>query len=357
MKSTFRSFIVVGLTLLAGSTHAARTSSVGASVLVLEGQADNYLSLPYPAPSLCTCEVAGLGSDFLVLSGNPDFGDAVFDASALYYAEFTTGDLAGVRYDIVGYNSQTLFLETLGDDLKNHPAGEIALDEQVRITPYWTITQVFGDSVDSLGIEPSHSPLAVTDLLLLPDNQTVGTDKLPEAYYFLEGQGWRSLDNPTVDRGSVRLLPGNGIIVRRRTAGSIELLTSGLKRFFPASMYIQGGTGISGNDNLLSVPYPEPVSLNQLGLTEPQADGVPAFRSSPNPFAIRDRLFLPESGAEGSFRSLYYLEGVGWVEEGMDPTPLGETVMIQPGSAFFLRKADTSLSTDWRFTPPTVGNN
>lgn len=332
---------------------AASASPGGAVVVTLKGGSDNYISLPFTDESVGTGAVAAVGEELIVLDAttNPLEGlEEVpeFDERGLYFAEFTSGDLAGIRYDIIGYSNNTLFLETFGDNLRNHPAGLILLDDQVRIVPHWTLGQVFGTSAESLIIEPTVTPLAPADIVMLPDNSKIGTDKTPSAYYFLAGRGWRSLANPTADAADVLIRPGQGMIVRRRSAGDIQLVTFGNSRYFPFSEFVQGGDGLSANDNLLSLQWPDPVSLEDSGLTDTGGDGIQAFKSSPNSIYWNDILILfqPDSDIPELF---YHVADEGWFRVNGSGEPVGEDTVINPGSAFYIRKDKNAISTDWFF--------
>lgn len=345
--------IACGFSLVQAET-VGNVSPGGATVITLVGNADNYISLPYPDANLCTCQVSAVGQTLLVLQGGEEAlanlpQEVVFDDDALYYIEFMTGDLAGVRYDIVGESSGNLFLDTQGDDLRNHPVGNIALDDQLRIVKHWTLASVFGDDPSNLIIEPTVIPIAIKDIIFIPDNLRVGINKTPDSYYYLVGRGWRSLTDPQTDRGGLKILPGEGVIVRKRVAQDSQLISVGNNRIFPFSQYVPGGSPTSPNDLILSLQYPEAVALNDAGLTDGSHDGISPFKPSASPLAIQDRLFIYAAGSTQPL-SLYYLDGRGWVDSATNQE-VGATVTIEPGSAFYLRKTANSEATDWFFQP------
>lgn len=337
----------------APSVYASSASPGGAVVIELTGEQDNYIALPFPKDELCTCKVAAVSSDFLILSPDTDTLDevpagVVFDANRYYYAEFTTGELAGTRYDILAYSGGTLFLDTQGDDLTAHPAGAIELDDQVRVVPHWRLGDVFGRDLASLIIEPTLTPALVKDVIFLPDNLRVGTDKTPAGYYFLSGFGWRLLGDPATDRAEELLPPGTGMIVRRRSSGDIQLITFGTNRHFPFAQYVQGGDGSSGNDSLLSLQFADPVKLDDSKLTDLGNDGTPVFQPSANDLFLNDILFVYSPGSPTP-NMYYYLDGVGWKDADTGDSGVGATVELSPGAAFYIRKADSSASSDWIF--------
>ncbi|MGJ8638988.1 MAG: TIGR02597 family protein [Opitutaceae bacterium] len=335
------------------SLFASSTSPGGAVVIELKGGQDNYIALPFPNDELCTCKVAAVGEELIVLSPDTDtLGEAppevVFDDNRFYYAEFTTGELAGTRYDILAYSGGTLFLDTQGDDLRSHPAGTIGLDDQLRIVPHWRLGDVFGRDAASLIIEPTLTPALIRDVIFLPENLRIGTDKTPSGYYFHSGVGWRLLGDPATDRADELLPPGMGVIVRRRSVGDIQLITYGTNRHFPFAQYVQGGDGSSGNDSLVSLQFADPVKLDDTQLTEPGNDGIPVFQPSSNDFFLNDILFVysPDSPTPKMY---YYLDGTGWKDADTGDASVGTTVELEPGAAFYIRKAQSSQSSDWVF--------
>lgn len=336
--------------LLAGVGFAQDSGSVspgGATIMSLSGNADNYLSIPYQNESVATLRIGAVSESFVVLNGDISAITSLpFDEDGLYYAEFTTGDLAGIRYDIIALSNRTLFLEALGDDLRNHPSGSIVLDDQIRIIKHWLLGDIFGNSDETIILEPTVSTLAIKDLVFVPNNLLVGINKTPESFYYKAGSGWRSLKNPVVDRGNTKIYPGQGIVVRRRIAESTDLVSFGNNRFFAFSVYVQGGDGSSGNDSLLSLQYPEPVMLKDSGLADQQPDGNYAVTPSPSPMSIVDELYLYTPGSSVP-NVVFYWAGNGWYDLGGNP--VGESLVIEPGSAFFIRKNSNSESTDWKF--------
>ena len=281
-----------------------------------------------------------------MLGGNlASIKDLPFDAEGLYYAEFTTGDLAGVRYDILSLSSTTLFMDTLGDDLRSHPGGTIVLDDQVRIVRHWTLNDIFGSDDNLIVLEPTTSLFALKDVVYVPDNLQIGINKTPRTFYYKAGAGWRTLQNPVVDQGNFKILPGQGLIVRRRVAADTQLVSFGNNRFFPFSVYVQGGDGSSGNDSLLSLQFPKPVTMLESGLAELQADGNPVVEPSPSILQIKDQIMLYEPGSDAPI-ILFYLASQGWrTMNGSN----ADGLLIKPGSAFYIRKGAQSLSTDWKF--------
>ncbi len=325
--------------------------SGGATLIPLYGQSDNFISVPFNPPILATFQVSAVGQGFLILStaggvleGFPGEG-VTFDVRGLYFVEFKTGNLQGVRYPVIGYSNRNLFLDTQGDDLRNHPAGTIAIDEQICIFRHWTLGRVFGETVDELVIEASPTSFAIRDLVLVPENQRIGVNKTPVSYYFRAGHGWRRIGDPTTDQKDVVIEPGQGLIVRKRSAGDVELVSFGDNGVFRFATYVQGGDGVSGNDVLLGIRHPEVITLAQANLTAPGPDGVPTLRPSPSLLQVLDRLFIYQPGV-ATPAGYFFVTGLGWRDatgQEVDPAQ----ILLVPGQAFFVRKSATSASTDW----------
>jgi len=226
MKTRFLLPLLAGLLALpaAGIAVTVATPPAGYARIAAGGGRDNWLSLPLVRRAEFIGRVASIGPATLTFSGPAWPADAYAPAATgAYYAQFVTGNLAGMTYKVLGNTANQLTLATAGDDLGVHGLGPIVTGtagDLVRLRPYWTIADVFGHEIGDLRLAPvaALAPVLYTegDALLLPDNQSPGTEKLPAATIaFVTGQGWRRSDQSAVDAGATGLPPGVPFVWRR----------------------------------------------------------------------------------------------------------------------------------------------
>jgi uncharacterized protein (TIGR02597 family) len=217
----------VGVNCASGDTVTA-TPPAGYYKLVAQGASDTWLSVPLVARSAALARVASVGASTLSLSLATVPVDHAYRpvAGAVYYAQFTSGNLEGLCYPIIDSLGATLTLDTQGDTLIAHPLGSVVVGEggdRVRIRAGWTVADLLGRTADDLLMDPV-SALAPAhyesgDAVLLPDTVSLGLEKNPAATLsYVAGAGWRQRGQPDLDVGDTLVLPGVPFIVRRQSA-------------------------------------------------------------------------------------------------------------------------------------------
>ena len=114
--------------------------------------------------------------------------------------------------------------------------------------------------------------------------------------------------------------------------------------------FVPGGDGTSANDSYISLIHPKAVTLDQSGLrSDDQANSV--IKDSPNDFAREDELLAFSDNATGfnnaPSATYYYRAGQGWKQVGGGGAIVGSTVVLQPGTAYIVRKKSQNPGVDW----------
>lgn len=352
MKRLIVSIFLFGLHGFLGVVHAQTPFEGGAVAIRLEGNTDNYISIPFVRQATVHGTVESISANtvtFQNVDWIPDefkFEEGVQNAT--FYLLFVNGALEGVHYDIIGNTVDTLILDTQGDDLTNHPLGNIRVDDQIKIIAHWTLGDLFGSTDEDIVIEPSPSQFFIRDIVFLP--QHVEPFRI-QRYVYYSGVGWRPFGDLVNDRTHTIVQPQQGIIIRRRVPEPVTLFSNGNVRKHKTVTYVHGSsTGI--HYAFLGNSHSDAVSLDDLGLVN-SAPELSAVTPSPNPFVVEDVLFSSFDNGQGGkvVRSFYYLNNIGWIEFGAGFTPVGHSVSIEPGVSFVIRKKRGNLGADWVFQP------
>lgn len=346
------------------SIHAqtsATTDPVGFYKITLTGASDNYIALPMARDAVFAGTVAGsiTANSFTVNagSGSPNWTASQFVYAnpaqrETYYAEFTSGALRGLYYKVTANGTNSLTLDTEGDSLLLHalpgaPTAALLAGDGVKLRPYWRIKDVF-EVAGAPVIEARPNSFTAKDDLLFFNYTTVGTNKpASTTIYYLTGQGWRS--SVAGDFADYLLKPNEAFIVRRRNAASLDLTNTGWVLMNRGIAFVNGGNGSVNNDTYISINRPAPVKLDDSGLRLADQTKSPII-DSPNSFTINDTLLSWNAGAglnRPPSNTYYYLAGQGWRQTGNGSTTIGQTVFLNPGQAYILRKKAANAGRDW----------
>ena len=361
------STLALGLALF-GSISArieavdAYTDPVGYYTLTIQGGSDNVMSLPMVRDAVFSGTVSGgiTATGFTALAGtqSPGWTASQFKYAApaqpqTFYVEFTSGQLKGLYYKIDDNGTNTVSLDTEGDSLLDHDFPTVAnqalaVGDSFKIRPYWRVKDVLEVSGAPV-IEGSPDIETQKDQVLFPNYTAVAVNKAPSLilYYDLGQGGWRRSTDETTDWGNHVIRPNEAFIVRRRNATSVPLTNLGGVLVNTAISFVPGASQTSGNDTYISIARPAPVSLDDSGLSA-------LVKPSPDIESIEDQVFAfgstPGMNRAPSER-YFYLQGAGWRKFPDDVTNVGQTVKLEPGKAYILRKKSTNVGGDWINTP------
>jgi uncharacterized protein (TIGR02597 family) len=233
--------ILLGALLLGASgaraTEISATPPAGYFKVTARGGSDTWVSLPLVQRTSWVGRVTAVAADRVTLETTASVGDdeAAPSAAGWYYAEFGTGALAGLAYPVLSNTDGTFVLKTRGEDLTAHALGAVvtgAAGDVVRIRSGWTLAGVFGAGADGVFAESpafTGGVYLAGDAVLIPDNETIGTEKKPAGFFaYVGGAGWRRRgDGADTDAGAQALDPGVPFIVRRGSAASAQVVLLG----------------------------------------------------------------------------------------------------------------------------------
>jgi uncharacterized protein (TIGR02597 family) len=352
---TFAAALTAGWPAISAGESVSYTPPAGYFALPVKARSDNYVSLPLVPKAVGFGTVSAAGRDRVTI-GSKRWNSGQFRRKAgapkpSFVAEFVTGPLRGISYEVLDNNTDTLVLDTQGDDLTNHPRGSISFGDVVRLRPLWTAAAVFGDSEANLQIAPKPNPLRSGDSIILPNNSGVGYNKAPDAQLsFVRNAGWRSsTGDQSIDRADYPFIPGQPMNIRRLATQDTAIITLGHVTRGRQAVYIPDGAA-AGNDVFVGLLRPETVSLEDSGLIDVDRPELSAFQASENAVFRADELmsFGSDSGLNQTpQRSFYYLASRGWREAGSPGIEVGRSITLEPGRAYLLRKKASSPGGDW----------
>lgn len=164
------------LTLLLSGIGPAQSTSysppAGYFQLTIAGNRDNHVSIPLVRPAALFFKIASADKTILTSSARKwskgEFRSADGDPSRVFYAEFCSGALKGVRYRVLDNSEDALYLDTQGDDLNAHSMGAVGFDDLVRLRESWRVGSVFGATDQDLSLEPRADALTPSDSVSRP---------------------------------------------------------------------------------------------------------------------------------------------------------------------------------------------
>ena len=377
---TFTLGLPLAAAILVGSFYStaqaqttATTDPVGFYTIAVAGASDNLISVPMVRDAVFAGTVAGsvAAASFTVNAGStsPNWTASQFVYSAAtqpltYYAEFTSGPLQGLYYRITANTTNSLTLDTEGDDLTLHPltgnaTAALAIGNSLRIRPYWRISEVLQNGASPV-IEAWPDADTVKDEVLIPNYTAVSQNKAPNLslHYDTSLAGWRAFGDDSTNYGNYILRPNEAFIIRRRNAAALSITSLGSVLLNRTISFVPGGSATKGNDTFISIARPAAVTLNASGLRI--ADQTKSLiTDSPDSDTITDQLlaYTPGTGFNRApNQTYYYLQGAGWRKFPDDITDVGATVSLSPGTTYIVRKKVNSSGRDW-INDPNYTNN
>jgi uncharacterized protein (TIGR02597 family) len=354
--------LVASIAMLAAPAFAqttATTDPVGFITLNVSGASDNAMSVPMVRDAAFAGAVNGsiTANSFTVTGAAWTADQFVFNSTTqpnTYYCEFATGPLQGLYYLITANGPDSLTLDMEGDSLLAHvlpsnASAALASGNSIRIRPYTRIKDLFENAGTPI-IEPRPNAFTAKDDILFPNYTAVGTNKAASlTVYYVTGQGWRAAGQGAADFANTILRPSEAFIVRRRNASPLTITNMGSVLMNQAVSFIPGGNGTSANDIYISVNRPAPVKLDDSGLRIAD-QSLSLVKDSATAFSRQDELLAFSAGAglnAAPSSTYYYLAGSGWRKVSSADTTIGQTVFLEPGKSYILRKKAANSGRDW----------
>lgn len=255
---------------------------------------------------------------------NGTWTDSQFGTNGLpSYVEFDNGWTA----DIADCSAAGHCL-TLAGNL----SGAVTNGAAYRIHQHFTISTMFGTN-NEVGIKSGLNP-TTSDNILLENPQT---QQVLTIFYYDDGtyRGWLHADYSPADNEII--YPEQGVMVRRRLSGDVNLYLAGPVKTGVTVVTIDPGNNLVGT--LKSIT---PMALSGLNLYT--GDPTTGIASGLN-LTTSDNLVVvqPDSSVQMYF---YYQDPTyqGWFDAAYNPA---DSVQINPGSAFFVHRRTPNPSFNW----------
>jgi len=356
MKS--RALILLFLSFLGQLAHGwaqevVATAPAGYFTITARGGSDTILSLPLVRRSHYIGRLDSITADTMTFSSvqwTPSEFAPTSDGS--YYAQFVSGPLAGVNYRITDNSANSLSVETNGDNLTGHILGQIATGtagDVVRIRKLWTVGAVFGVIESDTLLAPTENLDSVAyrdgDLILVPDNFSIGVDKQPAfKTSFLSGAGWRLLGQPSIDGRAIPFWPGVPFTLRRHDASPVDTIIVG---YVPTESIAVRTPALSSTevvDVSIAPAYPYSVNLQSSNLGSVVETSV-NFEEARDVFLIYS---VSRRGFALPFEERTFRTDVDWLS---GATPANNYPLI-PGAGYVLRLKGARPVRYWIQLPP-----
>jgi uncharacterized protein (TIGR02597 family) len=331
------------------STDSVASEAAGFYKLPLLGNSDTMVSVPFLRTAEELGAVASVSGNSVQIRGAPSWpvnywAYAPGTRTNTYYLIFRSGAQEGDLFTITGNTADTVTLDLQGESL-----GAVAPGDRVTIVPYWTLGTIFpaGQFINS-----SPTPGNRGTEVLVPDVGGAGINlSTARTYYFWNG-AWRQVGQGSAIKNDDVLLPDMYFWVRQNVPGNAELIVSGSVLASRLRTLVRRSSA-SKQDNILALPRPAAVTLNQSGLMANNA-----FRASPTPGNRLDELFIFDNSLAAKNKSAsaaYYYFSIGasgaWRKVGTGLTDVGNDAVFPPGSGVILRSGLGSTSDTWANSP------
>jgi len=352
---TFRLAIVLAACAasLANADVVVTTPAVGYQKLLARAESDTRLSIALVKRPVLTGRVTAVAASSIALSGVA-LTDGFFAAgpSGSYHAQVLTGGLAGLCFPIVGNTSETISLDTQGDDLTNHPLGSLLTGvsgDVVRIRSFWSIGDIWGSDVASLLLDSIDNlptgPYATGDAVFLPDAIAPGTDKKPSAtLYYVSGHGWRTTIEPDANAVLTPLPPGRPFKVRRHNSLPAEALVIGDAPSEPFRLRIPALSAGQEMDVDVALARSTPTTLALSGLF---SSGTETVLNASNALLDPVDLLIEYNSDRHGFslpsEQRYHVVGAGW----FDAAGSADSHVLMPGEGYVLRLRGERAARYW----------
>jgi hypothetical protein len=286
---------------------------------------DTWLAFPLRDRAVFSARVASVQFGGVGLTGLATVPDGTFSSAAnepRYYAEFVSGNLAGLVCAIITQTGGVLTLDTEGISLLDHPLGAVLVGagaDVIRIRRAWTVESLFEREqvvFSARAYEVQSEGLTLTGLSTVPDDSYSASHGQPRYYAeFVSGN-----------------LTGQVYAIVAQSGGALTLDTGGLSLLAHPLGSIAVGAGA------------DVVRIRQASATvlDPVADLPGAI------YVAGDALLLPERGVGNvdmpEKARIAYQQGAGWRASDAPTTGAGQRSIL-PGRVLGVRRnAETELA-------------
>ncbi len=318
------------------------TNPVGFNKVVCLGGADTVVSVPFvrqPAleAKVQTSAVAAANRVQLTVAGNTSWTGDQF--AGTHYVRFITGSRAGQWYDIVNNSSNTLMLDTAGDNLANN----VAAEDRFILAPHWTLDSLFPPADQNNGPgsvihrSASHNKPDRRTEVELP-NLAEGTNLPAGPIFYLTDNGWHIEADGTPFAGSTIIPPNSSFVIRHYPGHSTTTFAPSGSVLMGPEVVTLATSANSLQDNEIAVTRPLPIALDAAELETAFVESL-----GHRPFQMRDSVMIYDNAQNaGKVNSATYYRFAGnWYRDiGMrDENPMAnEEIVFRPGHGVIIRK-------------------
>jgi uncharacterized protein (TIGR02597 family) len=316
----YRALAGLFLTVLVIPAISATTETVGCYPIALPSGTDSRIGIPLERNPVFRGRVESVAGTTLTVEGEPGWesGSLAGGRGEYFYCQVRDGELAGMTLPILANDERSITVSLEGED----PAvlGAALSGAGISVVPCWTPESLFAQS------QPADKTILFVYCIESP-----GVNKVPAAVLtYFAGYGW--YDGSFAPADTHPLQPHAGLVVRvPERAEPVMLNVVGRVPTTETRRVVSGYAESIGTDTLVTLPFPEAISLGAAGLN------------------LQDRVNLfvyenPQGFNPVPSKVLTYYVGFGWYDQVFKPADAFE---LKPGVAYVLRLPRLTVYTEW----------
>jgi uncharacterized protein (TIGR02597 family) len=277
------------------------------------------------------------GSAVLTLLGTPGLTANAFQGT--HFVKFTSGGSEGKFYTVSSNTVSTITIALNGDTLAALTGNTLI------VSKFWTLGELFVPAASTTDPATTGNAVVVTSQILakkteilLPNVSAVGVNPSSIGIYFVLNGAWRKNGaSLTTSFDNTQLWPDKYFTIRQPALASATTYTvSGEVELGKMGINLVTQNSVK-QDNVVSIPRPVDVTLNQLAL-----GGTAAFMTTTSTLAKNDELLVFDNALAKKNRSasaIYFYYSGAWRKTGAPITTDFGTDTIKAGAGFIVRKA------------------
>lgn len=259
---------------------------------------------------------------------------------------------AGRAYRIRSHTRTAVVIE-----YQDHfPKKDYSRGDEIELVPYPTLDDLFpAETQTTFAESEGYLPLQrKTELLVFETERPEATDATPPLSFFVTADGWKQVTNAgVVSAGHFRLTPWTAMLIRNRSGlGDTEFITTGRLAKFPRWMPVRGDWNTPRE---IPTPAPNivPQRLGDLNLNH--KNNFPDSETTDPEDRGGELLVFGGTGFDKAPTAIYFRVGGEWrLDDVGNGYPAADDVILQPGTAFVVRKPQRSWFSQWVFTPENL---
>ena len=323
-KNTFRKLLYAATAALVMPIVLQTQSAAGCFPVLLQAGADNAVGIPLQRPAGYVGRIHSINGFEINLVASANWATNALvgenEAGEQYYCEIRTGALAGATFPIVSNSDGSFTISPLSEDIAELRTDlEDGAGDVILVIPYWTPASLFHYTDVP---ENTHLILLENDCADIRESLVYGST------------GWTDLDGRNADNMIIKR--GEGVLVcMPQGTEDIHLNILGHVPTSPDRFIFDASADPKGTDVFFSLSNPEGISLQNAGLELDDRTVIFAYEGA--------------TGFGGNPTAVYtYYEGYGWFDELFQA--VDESVVLNPGRAYFIRTPKSEPNTQWVWT-------